>query len=61
MQQHLVLLYIFLSVDPARSGKLLGFQGEQLSRIKTSLAADRRVKDLQEPSGLRQGSLSKQA
>lgn len=49
------------SVDPTRPGKLLRFQGEQLTRIKTTLAADIRVKDLQKPSGLRQGSPSRQA
>lgn len=44
-------------VDPTRPGRLLEFQGEQLTRTKTSLAADRRREagDLQKPSGLRQG------
>lgn len=37
---------ISLSVDSAQPGRLLRVQGEQRTRIKSSLAADRRVKDL---------------
>jgi hypothetical protein len=39
------------SVDPTRPGKLLKFQGEQLIRTKTSLAADRTIKVCKSPQG----------
>lgn len=50
------------SVDPARPGKLLRFQGEQLTRKKKKKTIWlQTLEDLQKPSGLRQGSPSRQA
>lgn len=43
---HLVCCKFPSSADPMRPGKLLRFQGEQLRRTKSSLAADRRMTPL---------------